>query len=83
MNIDLSNKNILVTGASRGIGKALAEQLLKSGARLAAHYNTSAIQLAGLNDSQLNNLSTFQADLSQADETAKLFDRGKACYKAL
>jgi 3-oxoacyl-[acyl-carrier protein] reductase len=74
MKIDLSNKNILVTGASRGIGKVIAEQLLKSGAKIAAHYNSSPVQLEGLSTEQLESLSTFKADLSNADETAALFD---------
>ena len=75
MNIDLSNRNILVTGASRGIGKAIAEQLLKSGAKVAAHYNSSPVQLEGLTEDQLINLSTFKADLSNADEAAQLIDK--------
>jgi 3-oxoacyl-[acyl-carrier protein] reductase len=74
MKIELVNKNILVTGASGGIGKAIAGQLLKSGARVAAHYNASPVQLQGLTEDQLNNLSTFKADLSSTEETAKLFN---------
>jgi 3-oxoacyl-[acyl-carrier protein] reductase len=39
MKIDLQKKNILVTGASRGIGAAISKELGKSGARIAIHYN--------------------------------------------
>ena len=39
MKIDLQNKNILVTGASRGIGAAIAKELGTNGARVAIHYN--------------------------------------------
>ncbi len=38
MNIDLSGQRALVTGASRGIGMAIASALVASGARVAAHY---------------------------------------------
>jgi 3-oxoacyl-[acyl-carrier protein] reductase len=73
MNIDLTNKNVLVTGASRGIGKAFTEQLLKSGAHVAAHYNNTPIQLDGLTSEQLSRLSSYKADLSNSEETGMLF----------
>ncbi len=37
MNIDLTGKRILVTGASRGIGLAIAQQMSASGAHLVLH----------------------------------------------
>lgn len=38
----LSGKNILVTGASRGIGASIARELSERGAHVIAQYNTSA-----------------------------------------
>jgi 3-oxoacyl-[acyl-carrier protein] reductase len=41
VSIDLSGKTVLVTGASRGIGRAAAEILAAAGARVAINYRTS------------------------------------------
>ena len=38
----LTNKTALVTGASRGIGRATASALAEAGARILVHYGRSA-----------------------------------------
>jgi 3-oxoacyl-[acyl-carrier protein] reductase len=44
----LQNKTALVTGASRGIGRAIAVALAKNGAHVLVHYGRSADQAASL-----------------------------------
>lgn len=41
MQISLANQRILVTGASRGIGRAIAKQLSASGAEVIVHYQAN------------------------------------------
>src|SRR3984957_6688051 len=44
----LQNKTALVTGASRGIGRATASALAKAGARVLVHYGRSAEEAESL-----------------------------------
>ncbi len=46
--MSLKNKVYLVTGASRGIGAAIAENLLENGAKVILHYNTAEMSAAEL-----------------------------------
>jgi NAD(P)-dependent dehydrogenase (short-subunit alcohol dehydrogenase family) len=39
VEFDFVNKNVLVTGSSRGIGRAIAQRFAESGARVAIHYH--------------------------------------------
>ncbi|MFY0688340.1 MAG: SDR family oxidoreductase [Cyclobacteriaceae bacterium] len=75
MYINLSGLNILVTGASRGIGKAIATKLAEAGATIAAHYNKNVNEAENLAHILGNESKAFQADLSVEGEAAKLFER--------
>jgi acetoacetyl-CoA reductase/3-oxoacyl-[acyl-carrier protein] reductase len=71
----LDGKNALVTGASRGIGRAFALQLARDGARVALNYRSGeaeacsvADQIAALGGQSL----LVHADVSNAEEAREL-----------
>lgn len=75
MNISLSNQRILVTGASRGIGRAIAKQLSQSGAEVIIHYNANKAEAEKL-QSELQNTSHIAAcNLSNAEEVIGFISR--------
>jgi NAD(P)-dependent dehydrogenase (short-subunit alcohol dehydrogenase family) len=73
MNIDLTGKNVLVTGASRGIGRAIAEEMIRSGAGVAVHYNRHAAGAEAVVTASDGRARAFQADLADAGECGRLF----------
>jgi hypothetical protein len=67
-----SGQTALITGSSRGIGRAIAERLAAEGASVIVHCNrnrAAADQLAA----KLGNAKVLQADLSSAEEIARFF----------
>jgi len=80
MHINLSSQNILVTGASRGIGNAIARQLAASGARVAVHYSQNR-EIAEKLAAQLGNGAVaFGAELANPAECQQLFDEVTAAF---
>ncbi|MGH8291225.1 MAG: SDR family NAD(P)-dependent oxidoreductase [Steroidobacteraceae bacterium] len=73
MKIDLSNTSVLVTGASRGIGAAVARALAKAGARVAVHYRDQRQAAAALAQQIGGAAEVFQADLSRVEECTALW----------
>lgn len=83
MYINLSGLNVLVTGASRGIGKAVATKLAEAGATIAIHYNKNVREAENLAHVLGNDSSVFQADLSTHDGVIKLFEQVVGRYGSL
>lgn len=82
----LSGKTALVTGSSRGIGRAIALKLGELGADVGVNYVTSERE-AGQVVAELHAMGrrafAMKADVSNLDELGSLFDRVSAEWGAL
>jgi 3-oxoacyl-[acyl-carrier protein] reductase len=78
--IDLSGKNVLVTGASRGIGAAVARRLGASGARVAVHYQHAREAAEALTREIGHGALSFQADLGSAEAVSQLWTQVEAAF---
>jgi NAD(P)-dependent dehydrogenase (short-subunit alcohol dehydrogenase family) len=65
---NLENKHILVTGGSRGIGKAIVEYLLKNDAVVGVHFNRKQSAVKELEKKYPGKVFSFQKDLSQISD---------------
>ena len=73
--MDLSGRNILVTGASRGIGQAIARELLQCGASVALHYNRDEAGANSLSaEFPSSKAPVIQANLEKTEAVKYLFD---------
>ena len=71
------NKIIIVTGASRGIGKEIAKQLSKKGNTVIANYNKSEKQAQELKEKlekENIKIEIFKADVSKRNEAQELVE---------
>jgi len=73
MNIDLSASTALVTGASRGIGAAIARALAEAGAQVAVHYHREQGAAEALARSIPGRAALFAADLAESGGCAALW----------
>jgi len=73
----LENKVVLITGASRGIGKAIAQECISQGATVVFSYLSSeekAKQLAQELTANGGKIEGFRSDASQFDQAQQLID---------
>ena len=84
MSFDFKNKTVLITGASGGIGRRIAQQFDESGACLALHYNSNKEKAQQLLDS-LTGSGHFliQSDLQDPNAIAELSAKTIAKFNKL
>jgi acetoacetyl-CoA reductase len=75
---NLENAVVVVTGASRGIGRAIAEELGKGGAKVVVNYlhrkDLAEEVVEGLLKNGASAAVAMQADVSHADQAARLIE---------
>jgi 3-oxoacyl-[acyl-carrier protein] reductase len=74
----IKNQNILITGASRGIGKTIATQFAKHGANVAFTYHSSADKAKKLVkelEKQGGTIQSYQCDAADYEETGDLIQQ--------
>ncbi|HGC7256237.1 TPA: 3-oxoacyl-ACP reductase family protein [Streptococcus agalactiae] len=76
MKINIEKSVVVITGASRGLGKAMVKNFLKEGANVVANYNKSereARELLEVAKNTSGNCILVQADISDEDEVKRLY----------
>ena len=72
MRIDLSGRNVLVTGGSRGIGTAIVRRFAEAGAGVAVHYGREQARAEAL-AAEVGGVA-LQADLADAGACGRLWE---------
>lgn len=83
--MDVKGKTILVTGASSGIGRAIALAFARKAAHVLVHYgrNKAGAQETLAAVEKLSSGTIFQADLMKPDEVAALFAQIKQATQTI
>ncbi|MFW9976944.1 MAG: SDR family NAD(P)-dependent oxidoreductase [Candidatus Thorarchaeota archaeon] len=77
MDLGLTNKHVIITGASSGIGLETTRKFLQEGAQVTACFRTDPRQLTDIEEEYSSHLNLVKADISKESDVEFLF--AEAC----
>ncbi len=81
---NLNNQRVLVTGASKGIGMAIARQMLVKGAQVVLHYHSTFDTAESVQQEfGKDKVALVKADLMEPKQSANLFFKATECFGGL
>lgn len=83
MQINLKNKNVIITGGSRGIGKSIAEVLVSCGAKIALQYNQNINSAEKVKKILGPKVFLYQCDFSDGLEVGSFFNEVEKDFKKI
>ncbi|MEM0127940.1 MAG: glucose 1-dehydrogenase [Thermoplasmatales archaeon] len=78
----LTGSTALITGGSRGIGKAIVEEFWREGANVALNYNSSE-EIATSIKNELKGVEIFKGDVSKRDQVKKMINAVYSTFGSL
>jgi NAD(P)-dependent dehydrogenase (short-subunit alcohol dehydrogenase family) len=80
VDLELSGKHVMITGASGGIGLTVTKMFLEEGARVTGVYNTSKEALGRLAEDWPESFIAMKADQTKELEVSRSFESARAAF---
>jgi 3-oxoacyl-[acyl-carrier protein] reductase len=83
VRVNLQDKTVLVTGGTKGIGKACVEAFTDLGAKVIVNYNKDEVAATQIKAEMKDKITLIKADVSDQSQVDAMFEHISSSYKTI